>query len=137
MDSCFACVMFCSYFLISQFRFGTRHALVLDLIKKFYKLGCVHAHDTTNVKFHLFTSMVFDAHHIGLDHQKSINIRRFGGMVNSPKGKTLIKTCSIGNHLVLLLMMPHKITSNMVNGLFYFHPFQFLFNLFMFAYSCF
>jgi hypothetical protein len=82
---------FLSYFLVSQFKFGTKHALVLVLIKKSYRLGCVHAHDTNNVNFHLFTSMVFDAHHIGLDHHKSINIKRFGGMVDSLKSKKIIK----------------------------------------------
>ncbi len=115
---------FCSYFLVSLFKFETRHALVFILIRKSYRLGCVCAHDTTNVKFDLFTSMVFNAHHIGLDHHKLINIRRFGVMVNSPKRQKIYQTCSSGSHLVLLLM----IASNMVNGLFYFHVFQFFFS---------
>jgi hypothetical protein len=128
---------FCFYCLVSRFRFGIRHAFVFILIKKFYRLGYVCAHDTANVKFHFFTSMVFDAHHIVLDHHKSINIRKFGGMVNSPKGKTFIKHAWVKPILFYYWWCLTKIASNMVNGLFYFHPFQFLFNLFMFAYSCF
>ncbi len=124
----------CSYFLVSWFRFGIKHALVFILIRKSYRLGHVHAHDTINVKSHLFTSMVFDAHHSGLDHHKSINIKRFGGMVNSHKGKTFIKDARMEAILFYYWWCPTKIASNMVNGSFYFHPFQFLFNLFMFAY---
>jgi hypothetical protein len=81
--------------------------------------------------------MVFDAHHIGLDHHKLINIRRFGGMVNSPKAKLLSNMPKWKPFCTIIDDAPTKIASNMVNGLFYFHPFQFLFNLFMFAYSCF
>ncbi len=96
---------FCSYFLISQFRFGIRHALVLVLIRKSYKLGRVRAHDTTNVKVHLFTSMVFDAHHICLDHHKLINIEDLVEWL-IPQRQKFYQRCPNGSHLVLLLMMP-------------------------------
>jgi len=47
---------------------------------------------TTNVKFHLFTLMVFDAHHTEnasyMDHYELLNIQWFGGIANSIENKT-------------------------------------------------
>ncbi len=47
---------------------------------------------TNDVKFHLFTLMVFDAHHIGMPVAwiiyKPLNMWWFGGMVHFLKNKT-------------------------------------------------
>ncbi len=48
--------------------------------------------DTNDVKFHLFTLMVFDAHRTrmpvtSMDYYKPLNMRWFGGMANSFENK--------------------------------------------------
>jgi len=49
---------------------------------------------TNDMKFYLFTLMMFDVHHIGvgsLDYDKSTNMWQHIGVVDSPKDKTFTK----------------------------------------------